>query len=239
MERKRVCTQQLYHCCIPWYLFLGKRIPLLCSPEYFTVLEISHLVFCFSWLWVGLRQGTWGPQTAALTLCDVLCFCTCYWLISYLTSPTGMSASWEQGFLHVWFIFFISLEMATHCSVLAWRIPGTGEPGGLPSMGLHRVGHDWSDLAAVAVLITGEGKRPIYPLFPHTHIHTQRYTYRTVPLFVCLVHFFYIPSANNWRRKETHLPTLSTHTDTHTHNCSPQRTWKSSPKGKYRCWWRE
>ena len=33
-------------------------------------------------------------------------------------------------------------EMATHSSVLAWRIPGTEEPGGLPSMGLHRVGHD-------------------------------------------------------------------------------------------------
>ena len=39
-------------------------------------------------------------------------------------------------------------EMATHSSVLAWRIPGMGEPGGLLSMGLHRVGHDWSDLAA-------------------------------------------------------------------------------------------
>ena len=40
-------------------------------------------------------------------------------------------------------------EMATHSSVLAWKIPGTGEPGGLLSMGSHRVGHDWSDLAAV------------------------------------------------------------------------------------------
>ena len=40
--------------------------------------------------------------------------------------------------------------MATHSSVLAWRIPGTGEPGGLPSMGSHRVGLDWSDLAAAA-----------------------------------------------------------------------------------------
>ena len=38
--------------------------------------------------------------------------------------------------------------MATHSSVLAWRIPGTGEPGGLPSMGLHRVGHVGSNLAA-------------------------------------------------------------------------------------------
>ena len=42
-------------------------------------------------------------------------------------------------------------EMATHSSVLAWRIPGTGEPGGLPSMGSHRVGHDRSHLAAAAV----------------------------------------------------------------------------------------
>ena len=38
-------------------------------------------------------------------------------------------------------------EMATHSSVLALRIPGMGKPGGLPSMGSHRVGHDWSDLA--------------------------------------------------------------------------------------------
>ena len=45
-------------------------------------------------------------------------------------------------------------EMATHSSVLAWRIPGMADPGGLPSMGSHRVGHDWSDLAA-AVGVTG------------------------------------------------------------------------------------
>ena len=41
--------------------------------------------------------------------------------------------------------------MATHSSVHAWKIPGTGEPGGLPSMGSHRVGHDWSDLAVAWV----------------------------------------------------------------------------------------
>ena len=41
-------------------------------------------------------------------------------------------------------------EMATHSSVLAWRIPGTAEPGGLPSMGSHTVRHNWSDLAAAA-----------------------------------------------------------------------------------------
>ena len=46
-------------------------------------------------------------------------------------------------------------EMATHSSVLAWRIPGTGEPGGLPSLGSHRVRHDWSNLAAAALQFSG------------------------------------------------------------------------------------
>ena len=49
-------------------------------------------------------------------------------------------------------------EMATHSSVLAWRIPGMEEPGGLPSMGSHRVGRDWSDLA-VAAAVDPEGSQ--------------------------------------------------------------------------------
>ena len=55
-------------------------------------------------------------------------------------------------------IYPLEKEMATHFSVLAWRIPGMGEPGGLPSTGSHRVGHDFSDLAAAA----------------YTYIHTYR-----------------------------------------------------------------
>ena len=47
-------------------------------------------------------------------------------------------------------IFILEKEMATHSSVLAWRIPGMGEPGGLLSLGSHRVEHDWIDLAAAA-----------------------------------------------------------------------------------------
>ena len=47
--------------------------------------------------------------------------------------------------------------MAAHSSVLAWRIPGTGEPGGLPSTGSHGVGHDWSDLAAAAAELSLPG----------------------------------------------------------------------------------
>ena len=53
-----------------------------------------------------------------------------------------------SGFTFTFHFHALEKEMATHSSVLAWRIPGTGEPGGLPSMGSHRVGHNWSDLAA-------------------------------------------------------------------------------------------
>ena len=62
-------------------------------------------------------------------------------------SPWGPEESDTTDRLH-----FHALEkaMATHSSVLAWKIPGTGEPGGLLSMGSHRVGHDWGDLAAAA-----------------------------------------------------------------------------------------
>ena len=55
--------------------------------------------------------------------------------------------------------YALEKEMATHSSVLAWRIPGTGEPGGLPSMGSHIIGHDWSNLAAVAAAVAND---PLY-----------------------------------------------------------------------------
>ena len=55
-------------------------------------------------------------------------------------------------------------EIATHCRVLAWRIPGTGEPDWLQSMGSHRVGHDWSELAAAAAAIS-KAITLIYVLF--------------------------------------------------------------------------
>ena len=57
------------------------------------------------------------------------------------------SQTWLNDFTFT-FHFHALEDMATHSSVLAWRIPGTEEPGGLPSMGSHRVGHNWSDLAA-------------------------------------------------------------------------------------------
>ena len=60
-----------------------------------------------------------------------------------------------RDFTFIFHFHALEKEMATQSSVLAWRIPGTGEPGGLPSMGSHRVRHDWSSLA-VALTISSQ-----------------------------------------------------------------------------------
>ena len=67
----------------------------------------------------------------------------------------GVLKSWTRlsDFTFTFHFHALEKEMATHPSILAWRIPGTGEPGGLPSMGSHRIGHDWSDLAAAAAVV--------------------------------------------------------------------------------------
>ena len=100
----------------------------------------------------------------------------------------------------------MSFSVATHSSVLAWRVPGTGEPGGLPSVGSHGVGHDWSDLAAVvAAMSFSHGY--IFPfllcfslpffsqlfirppqtailLFCKMYIHTKSCTWISIALFI-------------------------------------------------------
>ena len=64
----------------------------------------------------------------------------------------GVAKSWTQlsDFTFAFHFHALEKEMATCCSILAGRIPGTAKPGGLPSMGSHRVRHDWNDLAAAA-----------------------------------------------------------------------------------------
>ena len=64
--------------------------------------------------------------------------------LQYLNNMEKAMQSWTQlsDFTFTFHFHALEKEMATHSSVLAWRIPGTGEPGGLLSMGSHRVGHD-------------------------------------------------------------------------------------------------
>ena len=67
------------------------------------------------------------------------------------------SRTWLSDFTFTFHFHALEKAMATHSSVLAWRIPGTGEPGGLPSMGSHRVGHNRSYLAAAAAAVEVRG----------------------------------------------------------------------------------
>ena len=62
-----------------------------------------------------------------------------WWAAIYGVAQSGTRLS---DFTFTFHFHALEKEIVTHSSVLAWRIPGTGEPGGLPSTGLHRVGHD-------------------------------------------------------------------------------------------------
>ena len=87
----------------------------------------------------------------------------------------GVTKSWARlsDFTFAFHFHALEKEMATHSSVLAWRIPGTGEPSRLPSVGSHRVGHDWRDSAAAAAaaacsvcsFLVGEAGHKFLPLF--------------------------------------------------------------------------
>ena len=126
---------------------------------------------CLSLNWLelinvlNLNTGTWKFQNSSSI------FSTFAWgqhgtplQYSCLENPMDGGAWWAtvhgvaesrtrlSDFTFTFHSYALEKEMATHSSVLALRIPGTGEPGGLPSMGLHRVGHDWSDLAAAAAM---------------------------------------------------------------------------------------
>ena len=92
---------------------------------------------------------------------------TLAWEIPWTEEPgrlqsMGSQKNWARlsDFTFTFHFHALEKEMATHSGVLARRIPGTGEPGGLLSMGLHRVGHDWGDLAAAAAAVVSKQQQP-------------------------------------------------------------------------------
>ena len=129
------------------------------------------------------------------------------------------SQTWLSDFTFTFHFHALEKEMATHSSVLAWRTPGTAEPGGLPSMGSHRVEHDWSDLAAVAEYSSG------YRVVK-TKFHWTR------PLW-SLVFFFFFKAKlvkvirrknQKWPDREDQLSQSLTH--------SPSRPWSWQDMGR-------
>ena len=110
------------------------------------------------------KRGWWYLPAQVSSLWDTVVFSTgegngTPLQYSCLENPMDGGAWWAavhgvaksrtrlSDFTFTFHLHALEKEMANHSSVLAWRIPGTGELGGLPSMGLHRVRHDWSDLA--------------------------------------------------------------------------------------------
>ena len=114
------------------------------TPEVLLTLVYKYLMIYYV---LKLREGNGNPLQ-----------------YSCLENPTDGGAWWAavhgftksrtrlSDFTFTFHFHALEKEMATHSSVLAWRIPGTGEPSGLPSMGSHRLGHDWSDSAAALKL---------------------------------------------------------------------------------------
>ena len=88
---------------------------------------------------------------------------------AWWTAVHGVAESRTRlsDFTFTFHFYALEKEMATHSSVLAWRIPGTGEPGGLPSTGSHRVGDDWSDLAAAAAAVMQLNKTALQLIKDH------------------------------------------------------------------------
>ena len=103
----------------------------------------ERCLFCLSLFVHYLRRRQWHPTPVLLPGKSH------GWRSLVGCSPWGCYESvWLNDFTFTFHFHALEKEMATHSSVLTWRIPGTGEPGGLPSMGSHRVGHNWSALAA-------------------------------------------------------------------------------------------
>ena len=107
-----------------------------------------------------LNLRTWGDMcTISKTTTGWLNSSTLAWKIPWTEEPWAAVHGVAEGqtrlsdFTFTFHFHALEKEVATHSSVLAWRIPGKGEPGGLPSTGSHRVRHDWSDLAAATAAV--------------------------------------------------------------------------------------
>ena len=91
-------------------------------------------------LFCDSRRRQWHPTLVTLA-----------WKIPWMEEPGRLQSMGSlSNFTFTFHFHALEKEMASHSSILAWRVPGTGEPVGLPSMGLHRVRHNWSDLAVAA-----------------------------------------------------------------------------------------
>ena len=123
--------------------------------------HLNILCSCHKWIGIGVSFFPfvfWSPIQPAfweLHFHHIFAKLFLHFLIVLVAAVHGVAQSQTRlsDFTLTFHFHALKKEMATHSSILAWRIPGTGEPGGLPSMGLHRVRQDWHDLAAAAAVV--------------------------------------------------------------------------------------
>ena len=95
------------------------------------------------------------------------------------------SQAWLSDFTFTFYFHALEKEMATHSSILGWRIPGTEEPGGQPSMRSQRVGHDWSDLAAAAAAVLQDSILKSRGITLSTKVHLVKAMVFPVVMYGC------------------------------------------------------
>ena len=156
----------------------------------------KHLLWaCFYYLWKLFSDATFSGEGNGTPL-QYSCLENPMDGGAWQAAVQGVNKSrtWLSDFTFTFHFHALEKEMATHSSVLAWRILGLGEPGGLPSMGSHRVRHHWSDLAvAVATFSVANSlkkhcslglnhyKLPLYVLTIFIPMPTGSY-YKSLPI---------------------------------------------------------
>ena len=142
---------------IDWYYFLkGRHRPAYLKITSITTGEGNGNPLQYSCLENPMGRGDWWAAVHGV----------------------AKSRTWLSDFTFTFHFHALEKEMATHSSVLAWRIPRMAEPGGLPSMGTHRVGHDWSDLAAAAAVSLPHPREEIdivvFLVFQHCFLRREK-----------------------------------------------------------------
>ena len=118
------------------------------SFEFFSSQEDTQVTVLSPWLQPGILRFREGNGTPLQYSCMENAMDGGAWMAA--VHGVAKSQARLSDFTFTFHIHALEKEMATHSSVLPWRIPGMAEPGGLPSMGSHRVRHDWSGLAVAA-----------------------------------------------------------------------------------------
>ena len=112
--------------------------------------EDTHTHICYFWIYLTLWFGEGNGTPLQYSCLENPMDGGAWWAAVHGVAKSRARLS---DFTFTFHFHALEKEVATHSSILAWTIPGTGEPDGLPTMGSRRVGHDWSDLAAAAAAL--------------------------------------------------------------------------------------